>query len=203
VFGLTTDQAIAYAAIVNTLSVVALAFITGYYAWQSKRQVTAANRQADAAQKTLDLLLREKTEQRQIDISTVGIQLESATHMIDDWLRRVSLESYDIPEVIDITPANLINTIQSAYRIDADIAGHMHAGLQYIEVAETDIRAMQLNDPSLHQDSPMAMGIYTEARKKLQDRAAHSLNIARSKFESAKSRFDAITATNEKGKGFS
>jgi hypothetical protein len=180
---------------VNAASVVVLVAITAYYAWQSKRQVMAANRQAEAAQKTLDVLLKEKVEQREIDIATVGIQLQAATSMIDDWLIRVSSESYDIPEEIDIAPANFIVSIQSAYRVDSVVAGYMYAGLQFIEKAETDIRVMQMNDPAQYQDSPAAMSICLGDRKKLQERASKNLNVARFKFESAKTRFDATTAT--------
>jgi hypothetical protein len=41
-------------------------------AWE---QVAASNRQADAAQKTLDLLLKQNEQQRRTDLSTVRFQL--------------------------------------------------------------------------------------------------------------------------------
>jgi len=65
--------------------VLLLAAITTYYAWHGKRQadassqqVAASKRQADIAQQTLDLLLRQTEQQRQIDLSTVSFNLEAA-----------------------------------------------------------------------------------------------------------------------------
>jgi hypothetical protein len=60
VFGLTVNEVMAYAAIVNIVLVLVLAAITAYYAWHAKRQadashqeVGASKRRADIAQQTL------------------------------------------------------------------------------------------------------------------------------------------------------
>ena len=76
VFGLTVSEVLAYAAIANVVLVLLLAGITTYYAWHAKHQadasqqeVAASKRQADIAQQTLDLLLRQTEQQRQMDVS--------------------------------------------------------------------------------------------------------------------------------------
>ena len=95
-FGLTANEVMAYAAIANVVLVLLLAAITTYYAWHAKRQadashqeVAASKRQADIAQQTLDLLLRQTEQQRQIDLSTVSFNLEAAIHMVDQWQTRM------------------------------------------------------------------------------------------------------------------
>ncbi len=78
VFGLTVNEVIAYAAVVNLFLVLVLVLVTMYYerherrqADASREQVAASNRQAEVAQKTLDFLLKEREQQRQIDVSAV------------------------------------------------------------------------------------------------------------------------------------
>jgi hypothetical protein len=88
----------------------------------------SSSRQADAAQKTIDLLLKQREEQRRIDISTVGFQLEAAIHMIDDWSERIASETYnELPDVIEIRATNFSSSIANADRIDGIVAGYMGA----------------------------------------------------------------------------
>jgi len=199
-FGFTPNEVMAYAAIANAVLALVLAAITAYYAWHargqanaSREQVAASNRQAEAALKTLDLLLKEKEQQRRIDISTVAFQLEAAIHMVDDWRERIESESYDLPDVIEIRPMNFTSAIPNADRIDQIVAGYMGAALLYVAGAETDIRVMRDKNPSEYVDSPMAMGITAETRKRLQQRAGRNLNVARFKLDEARTRLNALT----------
>jgi hypothetical protein len=104
----------AYAAIANVVLVLLLAAITTYYAWHAKRQadashqeVAASKRQAAIAQQTLDFLLRQSEQQRQIDLSTVSFNLEAAIHMVDQWQTRIRSDSYpQLPDVIELRPTN-------------------------------------------------------------------------------------------------
>lgn len=200
VFGFTPNEVMGYAAIAQTVLALVLAVITAYYAWHargqakaSREQVASSNRQADAAQKTLDLLLHEKEQQRRIDISTVLFQLEAAIHMIDDWRNRIDTESYDLPDVIEILPTNFSTTIANADRIDRIVAGYMGATLLYVASAQTDIQIMRDKNPGLYMDSPAAMALTAETRERLRARAGKNLNVARFKLDEGRTRLTAIT----------
>lgn len=185
VFGLSANEIMAYAAVANLALVIVLAGITAYYAWHARRQadasreqVIASYQQSDIAQKTLDLLLKQKEQQRRIDISTVMFQLEAAIHMIDEWQTRIATNSYPhLPDVIEIRPTNFDGSIPNADRIDQIVAGYMGAGLLYIAEAETNIRVMRGVNP-------------TQPRgwQQPQEKAAHYLSVARFKLDSARTR---------------
>ena len=188
VFGLTVNQVMAYAAIANVVLVLLLAAITTYYAWHAKRQadasqqqVAASNRQADIAQQTLDLLLRQSEQQRQIDLSAVSFNLEAAIHMVDQWQTRMRSDSYpQLPDVIEIRPTNFSSSVANADRFDSIVAGYMGAALLYISEAETNIRILQGANP-LSQS-------WLEPREK----AANALGVARFKLDSARTRLRAF-----------
>jgi hypothetical protein len=207
VLGLTVNEVVAYAAIANVGLALVLTAITGYYARHAKRQadanreqVAASNRQGDSAQKTLDLLLAEKQQQRRIDISTVLFQLTAAIDMIDDWLERIHSESYNLPDVIEIRPTNFNSTIPNAERIDQIVAGYIGAALLFITKAETDIQVMRDKNPSQYADTSMGMmAQVAETREQFRARAGKNLNVARFKLDSAKTRLEAITEDQQQG----
>ena len=189
VFGLTVNEVLAYAAIANVVLVLLLAGITTYYAWHAKRQadasqqqVAASKRQADIAQQTLNLLLRQTEQQRQIDVSTVSFNLEAAIHMVDQWQTRMRSDAYpQLPDVIEIRPTNFSSSVVNADRFDSIVAGFMGAALLYISEAETNIRIMQGANPALPQS-------WLEPREK----AANALGVARFKLDSARTRLRAF-----------
>ena len=188
-FGLTANEVMAYAAIANVVLVLLLAAITTYYAWHAKRQadashqeVAASKRQADIAQQTLDLLLRQTEQQRQIDLSTVSFNLEAAIHMVDQWQTRMRSDGYpQLPDVIEIRPTNFSSSVVNADRFDSIVAGYMGAALLYIAEAEMNIRIMQGANP-LSQS-------WLEPREK----AANALGVARFKLDSARTRLRTLT----------
>ena len=185
VFGLTVNEVLAYAAIANVVLVLLLAGITTYYAWHAKRQadasqqqVAASKRQADIAQQTLNFLLRQTEQQRQIDVSTVSFNLEAAIHMVDQWQTRMRSDGYpQLPDVIEIRPTNFSSSVATADRFDSIVAGYMGAALLYISEAETNIRIMRGANPALPQS-------WLEPREK----AANALGVARFKLDSARTR---------------
>ena len=189
VFGLTANEVLAYAAIANVVLVLLLAAITTYYAWHAKRQadashqeVAASKRQADIAQQTLDLLLRQTEQQRQIDLSTVSFNLEAAIHMVDQWQTRMRSDSYpQLPDVIELRPTNFGSSIANAEKFDSIVAGYMGAALLYISEAETNIRIMRGANPALPQS-------WLKPREK----AANALGVARFKLDSARTRLRAF-----------
>ena len=189
VFGLTVNEVLAYAAIANVVLVLLLAGITTYYAWHAKRQadasqqqVAASKRQADIAQQTLNLLLRQTEQQRQIDVSTVSFNLEAAIHMVDQWQTRMRSDVYpQLPDVIEIRPTNFSSSVANADRFDSIVAGFMGAALLYISEAETNIRIMQGANPALPQS-------WLNSREK----AANALGVARFKLDSARTRLRAF-----------
>ena len=190
VFGLTVNEVMAYAAIANVVLVLLLAAITTYYAWHAKRQadasqqqVAASNRQADIAQQTLNLLLRQTEQQRQIDVSTVSFNLEAAIHMVDQWQTRMRSDGYpQLPDVIELRPTNFSSSVANAERFDSIVAGYMGAALLYISEAETNIRIMRGANPAVPQS-------WLEPREK----AANALGVARFKLDSARTRLRTLT----------
>jgi hypothetical protein len=189
VFGLTVNEVMAYAAIVNVVLVLLLAFLTTYYAWHAKRQadashqeVAASKRQADIAQQTLDFLLRQTEQQRQIDLSTVSFNLEAAIHMVDQWQTRIRSDSYpQLPDVIELRPTNFSSSVANAEKFDSIAAAYMGAALLYISEAETNIRVKRGANPALPQS-------WLQPREK----AANALGVARFKLDSARTRLRAF-----------
>ncbi len=198
VFGLSANQVQAYAAVGNVLLATVLAAITCYYAWHAKRQADASkdllnssNRQADAAQKTLGLLLKEKEQQRKVDTSAAAFQIQAAIEMIDDWRRRIQSESFDLPDVIQMCPMNFASTMSGAERIDEIVAGYMGAALLYLEKAQTD--ALVLRTKEINQGaSIIEFNQINATRKRLQERAGSNLNVARFKLLEAQTRLASI-----------
>jgi cell division protein FtsL len=89
VFGLSSNQVMAYAAVANVLFVLVLTAINIYYAWHAKRQadasgaqVTTSNRQAEIAGETLSILRKQIDQQHAADMATVILQLRVAIHTI-------------------------------------------------------------------------------------------------------------------------
>jgi hypothetical protein len=207
VFGFTVNEVMAGTAILNVVLVTVLVAITAYYARHARRQadaskdqVAASNRQADAAQKTLDLLLKQSEQQRLADVSTVRFQLEAAIHMVDDWLERIRSEIYnELPDVIEIRPTNFSSSLSNADRLDSSVAMYMGAGQLYIAAAETDIRVMC--DKVLERcdlTSPLAISTTQQSYKEWHDRAVRNLNVARFKLDAARTRLAAITEGEER-----
>jgi hypothetical protein len=194
VFGLTVNEVMAYAAIANVVLVLLLAAITTYYAWHAKREadashqeVAASKRQADIAQQTLDLLLRQTEQQRQIDKSAVSFNLEAAIHMVDQWQTRIRSDSYrQLPDVIELRPTNFSSSIANAEKFDSIAAGYMGAAMLFISEAETNIRVMRCANPALPQS-------WRQPREK----AANALGVARFKLDSARTRLRTLTEHEE------
>jgi hypothetical protein len=190
VFGFTVDEVMAYAAIANVVLVLLLAVITTYYARHAKRQADASNRevaaskrQADIAQQTLDLLLRQNEQQRQIDLSAISFNLEAAIHMVDQWQTRMRSDSYpQLPDVIELRPTNFSRSIADAEKFDSIVAGYMGAALLYVSEAETSIRVVRGANLALPQS-------WLQPREK----AANALGVARFKLDSARTRLRTLT----------
>ena len=201
VFGLTVGQITAYAAIANVLLALMLAIVTLYYASHAKRQadaskeqVDASNRQADAAIRTLDILLKEKEQQARLDLFSVKFQLRAATQLIDDWQERVNAETLDLPDVIEILPANFSSAISNAERIDQMVAGYMASAAHFAAKAELDARVLRDRDPALRADSPMLPDTTMQTRVRLRERITINLSTARAKIAEAGTRLEATTA---------
>ena len=194
VFGLTVNEVLAYAAIANVVVVLLLAVITTYYACHAKRQadashqeVAASKRQADIAQQTLDLLLRQTEQQRQIDLSAVSFNLEAAIHMVDQWQTRMRSDAYpQLPDVIELRPTNFSSSIANVEKFDSIVAGYMGAALLYITEAEVNIRIMRGANHALLQS-------WLQPREK----AVNALGVARFKLDSARTRLRTLTEAEQ------
>ncbi len=197
VFGLSVGQITAYAAIANCLLALMLAIVTLYYASHAKRQadaskdqVDASNRQADAAIRTLDILLKEKEQQARLDLFSVKFQLRAATQLIDDWQERVNAETLDLPDVIEILPANFNSAISNAERIDQMVAGYMASAAHFAAKAELDVRVLRDRDPARHVDTPLSADSTAQSRLRLRERIGITLSTARAKIAEARTRLE-------------
>ena len=201
VFGLTVGQITAYAAIANVLLALMLAIVTLYYASHAKRQadaskdqVDASNRQADAAIRTLDILLKEKEQQARLDLFSVKFQLRAATQLIDDWQERVNAETLDLPDVIEILPANFSSAISNAERIDQMVAGYMASAAHFAAKAELDVSVLRDRDPALGADTPLIADANTQTRARLRERIGLHLSTSRAKIAEARTRLEATSS---------
>jgi hypothetical protein len=201
VFGLSIGQITAYAAIANVMLALMLAIVTLYYASHAKRQadaskdqVAASNRQADAAMKTLDILLKEKEQQARLDVFSVKFQLRAAAQLIDDWQERIDSETLDLPDEIEILPTSFNSTISNAERIDHMVAGYMASAAHFVAKAELDTRVLRDRDPALGANDPLPAAM--QARMRLRERIALNLSTARAKIAEASARLEAATAAS-------
>jgi cell division protein FtsL len=200
VFGLSVNQVMAYAAIANIALVIVLAAINVYYARHAKRQadasgdqVAASNRQAEIAQATLSILQEQTERQGRIDLATVRLQIETALELVDDWRKRIGCDAYpQLPDEIEILPADFGVAIQHAERVGHTVAGYMRAATLYVAKAATNIRVMRAASPS---DAPNWKGA--------QEQAVYNLKIARQKLQTAREHAaaaDAVKDTSPKAK---
>jgi hypothetical protein len=178
-----------------------LAIVTLYYASHAKRQadaskdqVDASNRQADAAIRTLDILLKEKEQQARLDLFSVKFQLRAATQLIDDWQERVNAETLDLPDVIEILPANFSSAISNAERIDQMVAGYMASAAHFAAKAELDVRVLRDRDPALGADTPLIADANTQTRARLRERIGLHLSTSRAKIAEARTRLEATSS---------
>jgi hypothetical protein len=189
VFGLSTDQIMAYTAVANVAMVVVLTAINIYYAWHAKRQadasreqVASSNRQAEIAGETLSILRKQIDQQREADLTIVALQLRVAAHTVEDWLKRIGPEAYpQLPDEIKIVPADFSVATQRANSIDPVVAENMGAASLYIVEAETNLKILRSADPS-----------QPNSWKEMQEKAAKNLNIAKYKLNVARTRWDSL-----------
>jgi cell division protein FtsL len=187
VFGLSTNQVMAYAAVANILLVLVLAAINIYYAWHAKRQadasreqVAASTRQAEIAGETLSILRKQVDQQRTADIAAVLLQLKVAIHTIEEWLKRISSDTHpQLPNEIKILPADFSLATQRANTIDPIVAENMGAASLYIVEAETNLRILHSSDPH-----------HPESGKEMREKATSNLNIAKYKLNVARTRWE-------------
>jgi len=187
VFGLSINQVMAYAAVANVLLVVVLAAVNIYYAWHSKRQadasreqVAASTRQAEIAGETLSLLRKQIDQQHRADVATVTLQLKVAIHMVEEWAKRISSNSFpELPDEVSILPADFSLALQRANAMDQIVAENMGAAALYASEAETNLKIMRDRDPG-----------QPESWKEMQEKAAKNLNIAKYKLTVARTRWE-------------
>jgi light-regulated signal transduction histidine kinase (bacteriophytochrome) len=203
VFGLTVGQITAYAAIANVLLALMLAVVTLYYASHAKRQadasrdqVAASNRQADAAMRTLDILLKEKEQQARLDAFSVKFQLRAATQLIDDWLERINAETLDLPDIIEILPTNFTSTVSNAERIDQMVAGYMASAAHFAAKAQLDVRVLRDRDPALRVEGALPTDATMQTRRRLRDKIGINLSTARAKIAEASTRLEAAKSSS-------
>lgn len=190
VFGLGTNQVMAYAAVANVLFVLVLAGINIYYAWHAKRQadasraqVATSNRQAEIAAETLSILRQQIDQQHAADMATVILQLRVAIHTIEDWLKRISADAFpQLPEEIKILPADFSIATQRAHAFDQIVAENMGAASLYIVEAETNLGILRSGDPA-----------QPDRWKQMRDKATNDLNVAKYKLNVARTRWETLT----------
>jgi hypothetical protein len=189
-FGLSVNEIMAYAAVANVLLVVVLTTINIYYAWHAKRQADAShaqvetsNLQKEIAAETLSILRKQIDQQRTADLATVALQLKVAIHTVEDWLKRISSDSFpQLPDEIRILSTDFSIALQRANTIDPIVAENMGGASLYAGEAETNIRILRTGNPAK-----------PESWKEMQDKATKNLNIAKYKLNVARTRWESMT----------
>ena len=191
VFGLSSNQVMAYAAVANVMFVLVLAGINVYYAWHAKRQadassaqVATSSRQAEIAGETLSILRKQIDQQHAADMATVILQLRVAIHTIEDWLKRIGSDTFpQLPEEIKILPADFSIATQRAHAFDQIVAENMGAASLYIVEAQTDLGILRSGEVA-----------QPERWKQMRDKAINDLNVAKYKLNVARTRWETLTA---------
>jgi len=190
-FGLSPSQVTAWASIVSLIVVAVLAGIILYQAWYAKRQADASIKQAEAtnklaetAQQALNTLLEQQRERRELDISRVTFQLETAIQTVDGWKDRLNPGTMEFPQLpenaAEVRPVNFIDATRSADGIDPGAASYMQVGLHFITEAEIAINVLRASDPHL------------QSWVQVRDKAVNTLNVARLKLDEARTRLNGL-----------
>jgi len=190
-FGLGPGQVTAWASMVSLIVLTALAGIILYQAWHAKRQVEASiqqsemtNKLADTVQQALSILLEQQRERRELDISRVTFQLETAIQTVDGWKDRLNPGSTEFPQLperaAEVRPVNFIDATKSADYIDPGAASYMQVGLHFITEAEIAINVLRASDP------------YQQSWVQVRDKAVNTLNVARLKLDEARTRLNGL-----------
>jgi hypothetical protein len=188
-FGLSPTQVTAWASVVSLVLVAVLVAIVFGYAWHARRQADAsikqgevANQLADTVQQALSILLEQQREQREIEISRVTFQLETAIQTVDGWKDRLNPGTMEFPQLpenpAEVRPVNFIDATRSADRIDPGVASYMQVGLHFITEAEIAINLLRASDSDHQSWMPV------------RDKAVNSLSTARLKLDEARTRLN-------------
>ena len=190
-FGLSPSQVTAWASVISSTLIAVLVGTTSYHAWYAKRQADAhikqaevSNKLAENAQQTLNSILEQQRQQREIDISRVTFQLETALQTVDAWKERLNPGATDFPQLpqnpAEVRPVNFIDATRSADQIDPGVASYMQVGLHFITEAEIAINVLRASDPD-HQ-----------SWMQVRDKAVNTLNTARLKLDEARTRLNGL-----------
>jgi hypothetical protein len=188
-FGLTPNQVTAWASIVSLVLLALIVPVISYYAWYSRRledatikQAEVANKLAENMEKALNILLEHQREQREIEVSRVAFQLETAIQTVDGWKDRLNPGSAEFPQLpqrpVQLRPVNFIDATRSADRIDPGVASYMQVGLHFITEAEIAMNILRASDPEYQSWIPV------------RDKAVNTLNLARLKLDEARTRLN-------------
>jgi len=190
-FGLSPAQVTAWASVVSLIVTAILAGIVLYQAWYAKQQVDASikqaevtNKLAESTQQALTALLEQQRERREMDISRVSFQLETAIQTVDGWKDRLNPGSMEFPQLperaAEVRPVNFIDATRSADSIDPGAASYMQVGLHFITDAEIAINLLRASDPDEQSWVP------------LRDKAVNILGVARLKLDEARTRLNGL-----------
>ncbi len=191
IFGLSPSQVTAWASVIGPTLIAVLVGITSYHAWYARRQAEAnlrhlevSNKLAENVQQMLNNILEQQRQQREIDISRVTFQLETALQTVDGWKERLNPGTTDFPQLpynpAEVCPVNFVDATRSADQIDPGVASYMQVGLHFITEAEIAINALRAFAPD-HQS-------WVQVR----DRAVNTLNTARLKLDEARTRLNGL-----------
>lgn len=190
-FGLSPSQVTAWASMVSLIVIAVLVGVILYQAWYAKRQAEASiqqgemtNKLADTVQQALSVLLEQQRERRELDISRVTFQLETAIQTVDGWKDRLNPGSTEFPQLperaAEVRPVNFIDATRSADYIDPGAASYMQVGLHFITEAEIAINVLRASDP------------YQQSWVQVRDKAVNTLNVARLKLDEARTRLNGL-----------
>jgi len=190
-FGLSPSQVTAWASVVSLVVIAVLVGIIFYQSWYAKRQADAAakqgevtNKLADTVQQALNVLLEQQRERRELDISRVTFQLETAIQTVDGWKDRLNPGTMEFPQLpenaAEVRPVNFIDATRSADCIDPGVASYMQVGLHFITEAEIAINVLRASDPD------------QQSWVRVRDKAVNTLNVAKLKLDEARTRLNGL-----------
>jgi hypothetical protein len=174
----------ALAAVANVLLVAVLVWVTWQYARstdailrESEKARLAAENQASAAQKSVDLLMSQLQEQLGLGRGVIQSTIESALTAIAYWKQRPLTSvaaAPGLPPSDNLIPANALAAVEHARRISPEAAQQLSSAFDDLRNAVNEIERVRHNTPEarglgfLETTASNAPHYLDEASKKLE-----------------------------------
>ncbi|HZT72805.1 MAG TPA: hypothetical protein VE996_04060 [Terriglobales bacterium] len=136
-----------YAAWVNVVLAAALVGVTAWYARDAGKMRKAAEAQADATRRTLDLLTKQSEEQAGVRKTIVKTAIETARVNLNYWKEQkiADLAALRIlPQPVQLTPPESASAVRHARAISVDGSEQLSSAFDSFRLAEWEITMLAL-----------------------------------------------------------